>query len=212
MTIYILIFYHLIKRRRKHYAHGQVLCLSLIHICSAISIRYLGEYLDLHCGGIDNAFPHHTNEIAQSEAYLGHPWCPHWFHVRHLNTSGGKMSKSKGGFLTVSVLEEQGYDPLAYRYFCLQSHYSKSLVFSFENLKNAQTAYEKLLNRVAALSDSAEKDVDQSAAEPFRMAFRNALDSDLNTSLAVTCVYDVLKADLNDAKMCIRDRFVVDPK
>lgn len=167
--------------------------------CSAISIRYLGEYLDLHCGGIDNAFPHHTNEIAQSEAYLGHPWCPHWFHVRHLNTFGGKMSKSKGGFLTVSVLEEQGYDPLAYRYFCLQSHYSKSLVFSFENLKNAQTAYEKLLNRVAALSDSAEKDVDQSAAEPFRKAFRTALDSDLNTSLAVTCVYDVLKADLNDA-------------
>lgn len=167
--------------------------------CSAISIRYLGEYLDLHCGGIDNAFPHHTNEIAQSEAYLGHPWCPHWFHVRHLNTSGGKMSKSKGGFLTVSVLEEQGYDPLAYRYFCLQSHYSKSLVFSFENLKNAQTAYEKLLNRVAALSDSSEKDVDQSAAEPFRKAFRTALDSDLNTSLAVTCVYDVLKADLNDA-------------
>ncbi|MBO7157070.1 MAG: cysteine--tRNA ligase, partial [Clostridia bacterium] len=94
--------------------------------CSAISLKHCGEYLDLHCGGIDNQFPHHTNEIAQSEAYLGHPWCPQWFHVHHLNTTGGKMSKSKGEFLTVSLLEEKGYDPLVYRFFCLQSHYRKS--------------------------------------------------------------------------------------
>ncbi|MBQ3792267.1 MAG: cysteine--tRNA ligase, partial [Clostridia bacterium] len=80
--------------------------------CSAISLDHLGEYLDLHCGGIDNAFPHHTNEIAQSEAYLGHPWCTHWFHVLHLNTASGKMSKSSGEFLTVSLLIEKGFDPL----------------------------------------------------------------------------------------------------
>ena len=75
-------------------------------------MKYNGEYLDLHCGGIDNAFPHHTNEIAQSESYLGHPWCRQWFHVHHLNTNSGKMSKSSGEFLTVSLLEEKGYDPL----------------------------------------------------------------------------------------------------
>ena len=105
--------------------------------CSGISLKFNGEYLDLHCGGVDNAFPHHTNEIAQSESYLGHPWCQQWFHVHHLNTSDGKMSKSKGEFLTVSLLEEKGYDPLAYRYFCLQSHYRKALVFTWENLDNA---------------------------------------------------------------------------
>ena len=97
--------------------------------CSAISLKHNGEYLDIHCGGIDNAFPHHTNEIAQSEAYLGHAWCKYWFHVMHLNTSNGKMSKSKGEFLTVSLLEEKGYNPLAYRFFCLQSHYRKSQEF-----------------------------------------------------------------------------------
>ena len=98
--------------------------------CSCISIKHLGEDMDIHCGGIDNAFPHHTNEIAQSEAFLGHKWCNYWFHVHHLNTEGGKMSKSKGEFLTVSLLEEKGYDPLVYRLFCLQSHYRRNLVFS----------------------------------------------------------------------------------
>ena len=98
--------------------------------CSGISMKHLGEDLDIHCGGIDNAFPHHTNEIAQSESYLGHKWCNYWMHVHHLNTNSGKMSKSKGEFLTVSLLESKGYDPLAYRLFCLQSHYRKNLVFS----------------------------------------------------------------------------------
>ena len=111
--------------------------------CSGISMKYNGEYLDLHCGGIDNAFPHHTNEIAQSESYLGHPWCRQWFHVHHLNTNSGKMSKSKGEFLTVSLLEEKGYDPLVYRFFCLQSHYRKGLVFSWENLDNARAAFDQ---------------------------------------------------------------------
>ncbi|MBQ1519322.1 MAG: cysteine--tRNA ligase, partial [Ruminococcus sp.] len=106
--------------------------------CSCISMKNLGEYLDIHCGGIDNAFPHHTNEIAQSEAYLGHKWCNYWFHILHLNTNDGKMSKSKGEFLTVSLLEEKGYKPVIYRFFCLQSHYRKSLVFSWDNLDNAK--------------------------------------------------------------------------
>jgi len=165
--------------------------------CSCISMKYCGEFLDLHCGGIDNAFPHHTNEIAQSESYLGHPWCKHWFHVHHLNTNDGKMSKSKGEFLTVSLLEEKGYDPLAYRLFCLQSHYRKALTFSWENLDNAAAAYRKLVKRVAALSEQGTPD--EAAMEPFRTRFQAALDNDLNTSLAVTALYDVLKSDISDA-------------
>ncbi len=165
--------------------------------CSAIAVKHLGERLDLHCGGIDNAFPHHTNEIAQSEAYLGHKWCNYWFHVHHLNTENGKMSKSKGEFLTVSLLEQKGYDPLVYRLFCLQSHYRRNLVFSWENLDNAAVTYQKLAMRVAALGTDGT--VDEAALETLREKFRNALNADLSTSLAVTAVYDVLKADTNDA-------------
>ena len=165
--------------------------------CSCISMKYLGEYLDIHCGGIDNAFPHHTNEIAQSEAYLGHSWCKYWMHVHHLNTADGKMSKSKGEFLTVSLLEEKGYDPLVYRLFCLQSHYRKGLVFSWENLDNAKAAYDKLVGRVAAITGEGE--VDAAAVEAHRTAFIQAVGNDLNTSLGVTALYNALKADVNDA-------------
>ena len=165
--------------------------------CSCISLKYNGEYLDLHCGGVDNAFPHHTNEIAQSESYLGHPWCPQWFHVAHLNTNDGKMSKSKGEFLTVSLLEEKGYDPLAYRYFCLQSHYRKALVFTWENLDNAVAAYQKLIARIAGLKPGG--DVDQAVFEQYQAKFNQVMGNDLNTSMGVTALFDVLKAKTDDA-------------
>ena len=165
--------------------------------CSGISMKHLGEDLDIHAGGIDNAFPHHTNEIAQSESYLGHKWCNYWFHVHHLNTDTGKMSKSKGEFLTVSLLESKGYDPMAYRLFCLQSHYRRNLVFSWENLDNATQAYEKLIAKIATLNDGG--DVDRDALTALEERFNNALNGDLNTSLAVTAVYDVLKAKCSDA-------------
>ena len=168
--------------------------------CSCISMKNLGEYLDIHCGGIDNAFPHHTNEIAQSEAYLGHKWCNYWFHVHHLNTAGGKMSKSKGEFLTVSLLESKGYDPIVYRFFCLQSHYRKSLVFSYENLDNAKQAYEKLIARIAQLiAEGDSKAVDKAKFDELKGSFKAAMDSDLNTAQAMTVLYDVLKADTNAA-------------
>ena len=167
--------------------------------CSCISMKHLGEYLDLHCGGIDNAFPHHTNEIAQSEAYIGHKWCNYWFHVHHLNTNSGKMSKSSGEFLTVSLLGEKGYDPLAYRFFCLQSHYRKSLVFSYENLDNAVGAYEKLIARIARIMAEPAGVHDNEAYDKLMKGFTAALDNDLNTSLAVTALYDVLKADTSPA-------------
>ena len=165
--------------------------------CSCISMKHLGERLDIHCGGIDNAFPHHTNEIAQSEAYLGHKWCNWWVHVLHLNTNSGKMSKSKGEFLTVSLLTEKGYDPMVYRFFCLQSHYRKSLVFSWENMDNAKVAYNKLIARIATLDGNGEVDAEVFAT--LKEKFVKALDNDLNTSLAVTAIYDVLKADANGA-------------
>ena len=165
--------------------------------CSGISLKHFGGDLDIHCGGIDNAFPHHTNEIAQSESYLGHKWCNYWFHVHHLNTDGGKMSKSKGEFLTVSLLKEKGYDPMVYRLFCLQSHYRRNLVFSWENLDNAAVTYNKLIARIAALKNDGE--VDQDTLKALKERFQNALNGDLNTSLAVTAVYDVLKAKTNDA-------------
>ncbi|MBR5420617.1 MAG: cysteine--tRNA ligase [Lachnospiraceae bacterium] len=165
--------------------------------CSCIGIKHLGEYMDIHCGGVDNIFPHHTNEIAQSEAFLGHPWCRYWFHVHHLVEKGGKMSKSKGDFLTVSLLEEKGYDPLAYRYFCLQSHYRKPLEFSYEVLDQMAAAYEKLRRRTSELS--AEGEVDKAVFEKYRSRFSEALQDDLNTSMAFTVFYDMLKEDTNDA-------------
>ena len=175
--------------------------------CSGISMKHLGEDLDIHCGGIDNAFPHHTNEIAQSEAFLGHKWCNYWMHVHHLNSANGKMSKSKGEFLTVSLLEEKGYDPLAYRLFCLQSHYRRNLVFTWENLDNAQGTYNKLIAKVASLNP-AEAEKDEEAVNALTEKFRFALDNDLNTSLAVTALYDVLKYKTNDfTKLFVLDLF-----
>ena len=165
--------------------------------CSGISMKHLGEDLDIHCGGIDNAFPHHTNEIAQSESYLGHKWCNYWLHVRHLNNDTGKMSKSKGEFLTVSLLESKGYDPMAYRLFCLQSHYRRNLVFTWENLDNAAVAYNKLIAKIATFKNEGE--VEAEALAKLQEKFLNALNGDLNTSLAITAVFDVLKAKCNDA-------------
>ena len=167
--------------------------------CSCISMKNNGEYLDIHCGGIDNAFPHHTNEIAQSEAYLGHKWCNYWFHVLHLNTNSGKMSKSKGEFLTVSLLEEKGYKPVVYRFFCLQSHYRKSIVFTWENLDNAVVAYNKLVEKIAPLTKDSAGDIDKAEYDRLMQSFRDALDNDINTAMAITVVYDVLKSKANGA-------------
>ena len=165
--------------------------------CSCISMKHLGEYMDIHCGGIDNMFPHHTNEIAQTESFTGHKWCNYWFHVHHLNDERGKMSKSKGGFLTVSKLEEDGYDPIVYRMFCLQSHYRKPLVFKEEILNQVADTYKKLKKRIAALST--EGDVDEAALKEWHDKFASEVGNDINTSMGITLVYDVLKSDMSDA-------------
>ena len=174
--------------------------------CSCIAMKHLGEYMDIHCGGVDNIFPHHTNEIAQSESYLGHKWCNHWFHVNHLNDQSGKMSKSKGDFLTVSLLESKGYQPLAYRMFCLQSHYRKPLVFSYENLDNVVAAYEKLVKKIATFKNEGE--FSQEGFDNYKEQFMDALCNDVNTSMAITVVYDVVKANISDkTKLALLEDF-----
>ena len=164
--------------------------------CSGISMKYLGEYLDIHCGGVDNIFPHHTNEIAQSESYLGHKWCNFWIHGEHLNDQTGKMSKSNGEFLTISLLKEKGYNPLEYRYMCLSSPYRKVLLFTFDALDQAKNAYQKLKNRVSNLKE--EGTLEQDKFDFYNNSFKQALSSDLNTSEALTVLYEVLKSDITD--------------
>ena len=175
--------------------------------CSGISGKYLGEYLDIHCGGIDNIFPHHTNEIAQSEAYVGHKWCNYWVHGEHLNDQSGKMSKSKGEFLTVSLLEEKGYNPLSYRYFCLSSHYRNQLTFSWEALESAENAYKKLKSRIKQLDRT--PNLHDSKLDFYQYKFKEAISNDLNTSSMITLVYDVLKdEELSDfTKLYLIDDF-----
>jgi len=165
--------------------------------CSGISIKYLGEYLDIHCGGVDNIFPHHTNEIAQSESFLGHAWCNYWVHGEHLNDETGKMSKSKGETLTVSTLKDKGYNPLSYRFMCLQSHYRRQLTFSYSSLEGAENAYKKLKNKVLNLNSDGI--IDDKSYEEFNNKFKKYLEDDLNTANAISLLYDVLKSDINDA-------------
>ena len=165
--------------------------------CSGISMKYLGEHLDIHCGGVDNIFPHHTNEIAQSESFLGHKWCNYWFHVEHLNTTNGKMSKSAGEFLTVSLLKEKGYNPLSYRYMVLNSHYQKPLEFSYEALDSSENEYKKLKNRINTLSKNEDK-LNEDKFMEFDSKFKESIGNNLNTSSAITILYDVLKSEIND--------------
>ena len=159
--------------------------------CSGISIKYAGEYLDIHGGGVDNIFPHHTNEIAQSESYLGHKWCNYWFHNEHLMDNSGKMNKSKGATLTVTYLKDQGYDPLAFRFMCLNSHYRKQLIFSYEALKQSEETLNKLKNKISNIKD--DNNFNEDDFNKYNNEFKNTLENDLNTANAITIIYNILK-------------------
>lgn len=159
--------------------------------CSGIAYKKFGDYVDIHCGGVDNIFPHHTNEIAQSEAFLGHDWCNFWCHAAHLNDQTGKMSKSKGEFLTLDLLTSKGYSPLDYRYFCLNSHYRNTLVFTYDSLDIAKTALSKLRKRVNSLNKDGK--VENDKFDAYNEKFIEAINSDLNTAQMITIIYDVLK-------------------
>ncbi|MBU3113967.1 cysteine--tRNA ligase [Clostridium lacusfryxellense] len=174
--------------------------------CSAMSIKYIGEYLDIHCGGIDHIAIHHTNEVAQSEGVLGHKWVKYWMHGEFLVLDSGKMSKSSGDFLTISRLEEEGYSPLDYRYFCLQSKYRKQLVFSFESLNDARSGYKKLKERIAiVLKSKNESDVIRAdKIETYKEKFSAYISDDLNIANAFTVLFDVLKdTELNSTEKSI---------
>ena len=176
--------------------------------CSGISYEYLGEYLDIHCGGVDNIFPHHTNEIAQTEGFVGHKWCNYWVHGEHLNDSTGKMSKSKGEFLTLSLLESKGYNPLVYRLFCLESHYRKQLVFSYDAMDNTKKIYEKLFNKIKQIKENKDGELDFDIINKYDEQFKEAISNDLNTSLALTTLYAVIKDQINNnTKLYLIEKF-----
>jgi cysteinyl-tRNA synthetase len=170
--------------------------------CSAMSMRYLGENFDLHCGGIDHIPVHHTNEIAQSEGAIGKPWVRYWMHGEFLLFNADKMSKSKGGILTVSTIEEQKLSAMSYRFFCLNAHYRSQLNFSWENLTNSARAYEKLVNGVCALGDPSAVTPPSTwspLAAEYREAFNKAIFNDLGTSKAMASVWGVLNDSSLDA-------------
>jgi cysteinyl-tRNA synthetase len=171
--------------------------------CSAMSMKYLGDSIDIHCGGVDHIPVHHTNEIAQSESAIGHKWVNYWMHGEFLVLDNGKMSKSSGDFLTVSRLVEEGYSPLDYRYFCLQSKYRKQLVFSFESLSIAQNALKKLKSKVKNILEGRKTDdsIDNSKVKEYQDKFAFQISDDLNIANAFTVLSDVIKNEaLNNSE------------
>lgn len=171
--------------------------------CSAMSVKYLGDRIDIHCGGVDHIPVHHTNEIAQSEASLGHKWVNYWMHGEFLVLNKGKMSKSSGDFLTLTRLIKEGYDPLDYRYFCLQSRYRKQLMFSFESLEEAQKALKKLRSKVSSIlkDKSTEDAIRTEKVELYKDKFLSQINDDLNMPNAFTVLEEVIKdGDLNSSE------------
>ncbi|WP_461615711.1 cysteine--tRNA ligase [Clostridium sp. Marseille-QA1073] len=163
--------------------------------CSAMSMKYLGDRIDIHCGGIDHIPVHHTNEIAQSEAYSGQKWVNYWIHGEFLVLDGGKMSKSSGEFLTLKILEDKGYSPLDYRYFCLQSRYRKQLVFSFESLEDAKKSFKALKKRISLILENIieSESIDKGKTDSYKEIFKAHISDDLNIANAFTVLLDVLK-------------------
>jgi cysteinyl-tRNA synthetase len=163
--------------------------------CSAMSMRYLGETFDLHCGGEDLMFPHHENEIAQSECGTGKPFVRHWMHVKHLLVEGETMSKSKGNFFTIPDLLERGHSAEAIRYLLVTSHYRKPLNFTMEGLQQSAAAIERVRSLVQRL-DEVDRDGTAGPAvevcETARAAFAAALADDLNSPEAVAAVHELV--------------------
>ncbi|HEX9861940.1 MAG TPA: cysteine--tRNA ligase, partial [Candidatus Bathyarchaeia archaeon] len=178
--------------------------------CSAMSMRYLGETFDVHCGGVDNMFPHHENEIAQSEAVTGKPFVNHWLHNEHLLVEGKRMAKRYGNFYTLRDLLGKGYDPVAIRYLLLSTHYRQQFNFTFEGLEAAKGAVERLRNFMHRLHDANGRGSGEEIAELMRkvqVGFGEAMDDDLNVSVALAVLFDFVR-DVNnllDADAVSRD-------
>ncbi len=170
--------------------------------CSAMSMKYLGQHFDIHTGAVDNIFPHHENEIAQSEAATGEPFANFWLHAAHLIVEGQKMAKSLGNFYTLRQILDKGYAPLAIRYLLLATHYRMQLNFTFEGLDAARNGLERYNDFIANLADVA-GDTDGGEADGFieqaKKGFEEALDDDLNISAALGVIFDFIR-DINRLK------------
>ena len=162
--------------------------------CSAMASKYLGDRIDIHCGGIDHIPVHHTNEIAQSECCHGHQWVNYWMHNAFLNDQTGRMAKSKGDFLTLDVLMNRGYDPLDYRYLLLTAHYRGELNFSYEALDNARNTLTNLREKVLTWKAEATPQLTE-ATRPLVAAFWSAMADDLHTPSALAVLWGVVKDD-----------------
>lgn len=165
--------------------------------CSAMATRYLGEQFDIHTGGVDNIFPHHENEIAQSEGATGHRWVSYWVHAQHLLTDGLKMSKSTGNDYTLADMAIRGYDPLALRYLFTSAHYRSRLNFSFTALTAAQTALVRLRLAARQYASEAQDAASTLRIESWQTAFDAALDDDLNLPQALAVVWNMVRAPRN---------------
>ncbi|MBI3287929.1 MAG: cysteine--tRNA ligase, partial [Elusimicrobia bacterium] len=160
--------------------------------CSAMAMRFLGQTLDIHCGGIDHIPIHHTNEIAQSEGATGKPFARVWMHGEFLLMNNAKMAKSAGGFVTLADLKDKGFSPLDYKYHCLTAHYRKQLDFTWESLEASKTARRRLKDASAALAAEASR----APRGIFSERFADALSDDLNAPSALAVVWDALRSDL----------------
>ncbi len=167
--------------------------------CSAMCLTEIGDRLDIHSGGVDHIKVHHTNEIAQVEPVIGHKWVNYWVHMEFLNDVSGKMSKSNGEFLTLSLLKEKGYSALVYRYFLLLASYRTQLTFSYELLDGAKKSYENIVKKVADIIKSATGDYDKAIFEEWKTKILETLNNDLNTSGAIVLLQEVLKSDMHPA-------------
>lgn len=175
-----------------------------------MAIKYLGENIDIHCGGVDHIPVHHTNEIAQSEGALGHKWVNYWVHGEFLTLDNEKMSKSRGEFLTLEKLIKDGFSPLDYRYYILQSKYRKPLAFSYERLMEAKKSLDSLRKKIYAVAYNIDKSqkVNENLLDKYKFDFKECINDDLNIANAFTVLFNVLKADeLNgsEKKLLIQD-------
>ncbi len=160
--------------------------------CSTMSRKYLGSLIDIHSGGVDHIPVHHENEIAQSEALEGAKTVNTWMHGEFMLVNGGKMSKSLGNTYTIAQLKEKGFDPLSFRYFCLNTHYRKKLNFTFESLEASQTAYRRLLSLLGAHKKSTEN-TDTCVLDKYKAEFLEAINDDINLPLAMGVLWTMVK-------------------
>ena len=168
--------------------------------CSAMSMKYLGESFDIHCGGIDAIPVHHTNEIAQSEAATNKKWVNYWVHGEFLLDETGKMSKSKGDFLTLSLLKNKGYDPMDYRFFTLNGHYRSQLRFSFGNLDTARKNRLSIVSKIQELLDNNAQQVKIVSEKSIALQneFDECVNNNLNMPMAIAVLWKTLKSNIND--------------